>query len=64
MRDRFENQDPFARWNDPIDRDDPFKPWNDPIYDTDPTAPWNDPCAQDRDYDRWCERNGIPRWDR
>jgi hypothetical protein len=54
------NTDPFAPWNDPMDRDDFTKPWNDPIHRDDPFAPWNSPIANERDYDRWCDEHHIP----
>ncbi len=60
--DRFENIDPFAPWNDPLQANVMTKPWNDPLYANDSMAPWNDPMAAPGDYERYCNRRGIPEW--
>jgi len=60
---RFRNDDPFMPWNDPF-QDDPSKPWNNPMYENDPFAPWNDPLADERDYRKYCNEQGIPKWNR
>jgi len=54
------NTDPFAKWNNVMDKRDPFKPWNDPMHRHDPFAPWNQPLATDKDYEKYCKENHIP----
>ena len=48
---RPENDDPFAKWNDPMSAGDPFAPWNDPMKSDDQFACWNDPFGRG-DYER------------
>ena len=43
------NTDPFAPWNDPMNRNDPFAPHNDPMRKNDPFEPWNDVFGDEKD---------------
>ena len=49
---------------DPDKRNDWSKPWNDLRYKNDPLAPWNDLFADEKDYETYCRRNLISKWDR
>ena len=53
------NNDPFAPWNDPMDKTDPFKPWNDPRFKDDPFAPWNSPCGDEKDLEKYKDEHHI-----
>lgn len=55
---KYENEDIFAPWNDPLHKDDPFAPWNDPSMQDDPFAPWNDPMADERETNRYLRESG------
>lgn len=56
---KYENQDIFAPWNDPLKRDDPFAPWNDPIQRDDVFAPWNAPISDPQETNRYLRDNGV-----
>ena len=43
------NTDPFAPWNDPMEKDNPFAPHNDPMDKHNPFKPWNEPCGKAED---------------
>ncbi len=54
---KYQNEDIFAPWNDPLKKDDPFAPWNDTVYKNDILAPWNDPLAGERETNRYMREN-------
>lgn len=56
---KYENEDIFAPWNDPMLKDDPFAPWNDPMLEDDFMAPWNDPMADERETNMYLRENGV-----
>ena len=43
------NRDPFAPWNDVMNRNDPFAPHNDPMRKNDPFEPWNEVFGDEKD---------------
>lgn len=43
------NDNPFAPWNDPMQKDNPFAPHNDPMRKDSPFEPWNNPLGSERD---------------
>ena len=45
----FENDDPFAPWNEPMTKDNPFAPWNNPMRKDNPFEPWNSPFGKKED---------------
>lgn len=55
---KFENEDIFAPWNDPLLKDDIMAPWNDPLQQDDIFAPWNDPLAGPRETNQYLRESG------
>ena len=43
------NKDPFAAWNDPINKNSHFAPHNNSIEKTSPFKPWNQPFGKNED---------------
>jgi len=37
------DNNPFAKYNNPLYKDNPFAPWNNPLKKNDPFACWNNP---------------------
>ena len=56
---RFENDNPFCKWNDPMYQDDYDAPWNDPMHEDDYDAPWNSPLGNCDDYGSYAKKNHI-----
>lgn len=42
-KNKFDCDNPFEPWNNPMHEDNPFAPWNHPMKRDDPFACWNNP---------------------
>ena len=56
---KFENDNIFAPWNDPLQQDDIFAPWNDPLQQDDMFAPWNNILSNQQDTNDYLRDSGV-----
>ena len=56
---KFENDNIFAPWNDPLQQDDIFAPWNDPLQQDDMFAPWNNIMSDQQDTNDYLRDSGV-----
>ena len=55
---KYENENPFAPWNSPLQKDDPFAPWNNPLQESNPFAPWNNPISDPDSTNQFLQESG------